>query len=158
MVDETMFTDETAAMLTPLYRISLSILRADADAQDAVQQGLLKAWAARGRANPATFRAWVTRIVVNECRNIQRHRMRVAPVEDISRAQPFDLPDLDVRDAITALPEKWRTPFLLMYAARFSEKEIAVILKIPKTMVKSRMHSARRALRERLSDREVVFE
>ena len=60
-----------------LYRLSFSILHTRHDAQDAVQQGLLRAWERRETARPEQIRAWLTRIVINECHNIQRKRMRV---------------------------------------------------------------------------------
>ena len=49
-----------------LYRLSFSILHTRHDAQDAVQQGLLRAWEKRETARPEQFRAWLTRIVINE--------------------------------------------------------------------------------------------
>lgn len=60
-----------------LYRIALSILRNPADAQDAVQQAFLNAWVHRETAYPGRETGWITRILINECRNIHRHRMRV---------------------------------------------------------------------------------
>ena len=59
-----------------LYRLAQSILRQEADAQDAVQQAAVKAWAALDRLPPGRERAYFARIVINECRNIQRRRMR----------------------------------------------------------------------------------
>lgn len=158
MVDAATFTEEATALLRTLYRVSLSILRADADAQDAVQQALMKAWAAKDRAQPDRFRPWLTRIVINESRNIQRRRMRVMPVADIPHQPDVALPDIDVVQAIEDLPEKWRIPFLLKYAGRYTEQEIAGALRLPASTVKSRLYSARQALKQALSDREVMFE
>ena len=67
-----------------LYRLSFSILHTRHDAQDAVQQGLLRAWERRETARPEQIRAWLTRIVINECHNIQRKRMRVVLMGDAS--------------------------------------------------------------------------
>lgn len=157
MVDEAMFITETEALLKTLHRISVSILKTEADAQDAVQQGLERAWARKDTVQPEKFRAWITRIVVNECRNIQRHRMRVSPAPEVFASETYAPPDLDVTEAIGRLPEKWRTPFLLKYASEYKEREIAQALGIPVTTVKSRLFSARRALRQQLSDKEVTF-
>lgn len=157
MVDGALFMSESEAMLTTLYKISYSILRSRADAEDAVQQGLLKAWAARARANPEKFRAWVARIVINESRNIQRYRMRVMPSEVIERQGEFFPPDWDVMDAVGRLPEKLRVPLSLKYVACFREKEIAETLHIPVSMVKNRLARARELLREELKDMEGLF-
>lgn len=158
MVDEQRFTQEATAVMPTLYRISHSILRAQADAQDAVQQGLLKAWAARDRARLDTLRAFMTRIVINECHNIQRHRMRVVPASEMAAHTQFVPPDIDVAHAVAALPESKRIPLLLKYAGQYTEQEIAMAMGLPLTTVKSRLHSARAILRKQLADREVVFE
>ena len=55
-----------------LYRLSFSILHTRHDAQDAVQQGLLRAWERRETARPEQIRAWLTRIVINECHKLRR--------------------------------------------------------------------------------------
>ncbi len=158
MIEKAMFAEEAAALYGTLFRIGASILRSDADAQDAVQQGLMKAWASREKVSPERFRPWLAKIVIHECRNIQRYRMRVSPSRDLPVHTDFKPPDPDVTQALVELPEKWRIPLLLMYAGRYSEREIAQVLGIPVTTVKSRLHSARRALRDRLADKEVVFE
>jgi DNA-directed RNA polymerase specialized sigma24 family protein len=59
MISSERFTHEVTALSPTLYRLCISILRSDADAQDAVQQGLMKAWAAKDTARPETFRPWL---------------------------------------------------------------------------------------------------
>lgn len=143
-----------------LYRLSFSILHTRHDAQDAVQQGLLRAWEKREAARPEQFRAWLTRIVINECHNIQRRRMRVVPMDELpERAAPeeIDAAAGELKSAVDALPEKLRVPLLLRYMERYSEKEIAQTLGVPVTTVKNRLFRARRAVRAEL-DEEVTFE
>lgn len=134
-----------------LYRISLAILRSHADAQDAVQQGLMKAWTARGSVRPGSERAWLTRIVINECRNIQRQRARMVPV-DVLPEPPYTPPDTALKEAIDALPERWRLPLLLKYMEGMSEKETARVLGISQTALKGRLHRARKALEKTLNE------
>ncbi len=157
MIDAETFTREVEALLPTLYRIARSMLRSETDAQDAVQQALVNAWTRLHTVEPARFRAWVTRIVVNECHNVHRHRARVTPVEQIAETRAYAQPDLDVADAIQGLPDKWRIPFLLKYAADYKEREIAQALRLPLATVKSRLFCARRELRRKLSDQEVSF-
>lgn len=142
-----------------LYRLSVSILHTSYDAQDAVQQGLLRAWERLDTARPEQFRAWLTRIVINECHNIQRRRMRVVPVEQMPEGvAPDDLTaaENELRGAIENLPEKLRVPLLLRYMEGYSEKEIAQTLGVPVTTVKNRLFRARRAVRVKI-DGEVTF-
>ena len=158
MVDEVTYTAESAAHLSILYRVAMSILHSDADAQDAVQQGLLKAWAKRAKARPECFRAWLTKITVNECHNIQRYRKRVYPVDTVRATDGYEPPDMELYEAIGAMGEKLRIPLLLKYRENYSEKEIAQALGIPISTVKSRLYRARVTLTKSLKDMEVAFE
>lgn len=151
-VDDMTFTREAMALLPSLRRIALGMLRAGADAEDAVQQGLCNAWARRQDVRPETFRAWLTRIVVNECYNIQRHRMRVYPVAEAAHEDAWRPPDLALRDALDALPERLRIPFLLKYMEGYDLREIAQTLRLSVTAVKGRLHRARRALQKSLRE------
>ena len=78
-MDKTTFEQLYRDMLPGLYRLAQSMLRQTADAQDAVQQAAVSAWLSLERIRPGGERAYFTRIVINECRNIQRQRMRQTP-------------------------------------------------------------------------------
>ena len=160
VIDERVFTEAAQTQLAGLYRLSLSILASAADAQDAVQQGMLRAWERRGQvSDESRLRAWLMRIVINECRNIQRRRMRVFPVAELPRGaqESGEIADGGLKEAIDALDEKLRTPLLLRYMEGFSEREIAQALSVPVTTVKNRLFRARKALRAGLEDAEVRF-
>ena len=160
MISDRALTAQMQFQLDGLYRLSLSILRSQADAQDAVQQGMLRAWEKRHQVSEESkIRAWLTRIVVNECRNIQRKRMRVFPVAQMPEGMQADTREEadSLKEAIGALEEKIRTPLLLHYMEGFSEKEIAGILGVPATTVKSRLYRARRTLEQELEEAEVRF-
>lgn len=152
MVDATRFMRESEQMLTGLYKIAYCILRSQADAEDAVQQGLMKAWAAKEKAKPDSFRAWVSRIVINEARNIQRYRMRVTPTDTLAMQGVYDPPDTGVMEAVIALPEKLLSPFSLKYVGGYSEREVADTLHLPLSTVKKRLAKARQTLRDKLTE------
>ena len=157
MADRQEYERVAQEALPMLYRIAMGILRCDADARDAVQQALLKGWEKKENARSGKFRWYLTRIVINEARNIQRYRMRVFPAE-MPPVIVQSSPDYrELYDAIFALPEDLRLPLLLKYAQDLSEKEGAAALGIPVTTFKNRLHRARKALRKIL-DREVTFE
>lgn len=159
MVDNATFLRESEAMLTRLYNTAFYMLRSRADAEDAVQQGLMKAWAARDRAKPQTFQAWLARIVVNECHNIQRHRMRIVSSEAVAREEgSFAMPDPDLMDAVQGLPETLRVPFVLKYLSCLTEQEVAHAMRVPASTVKNRLSKARKTLRTQLADWEVSFQ
>ena len=157
MADRQEYERVAQEALPLLYRIAMGVLRCDADARDAVQQALLKGWEKKENAKPGKFRWYLTRIVINEARNIQRSRMRVFPAE-IPPAVVQMPPDYrELYDAMFALPEDLRLPLLLKYMRDLSEKEAAQALGIPVTNFKNRLYRARKALRAIL-EREVTFE
>ena len=157
MISDDHFTQETIALTPSLYRISMSILRHEADCRDAVQQALLNVWAARGRLEESRFRAYLTRAVINECRNIQRKRMRETPIDEMPDIEYVMQPEQsELREAIDLLPESLRMPLLLHYMECFNEKETASALGITVVAVKNRLYRARKALKQQLKDWEVA--
>ena len=155
MMDEGRFVSEVTEMKDMLYRLSVSYLHSDADAQDAVAQALEKAWRHRARVKAEAFRPWLTRIVINECKTQLRRAGRTSPSDQLERyAGETPPPDLSLADALSRLPDKLRTPLLLHYMEGFSMKEIAKALRVPETTVRSRLYRARDALREELSSGE----
>ncbi len=99
------------------------------------------------------FEAWLTRILVNECRNIQRRWKRRGEPLDEARAAALTQPSPNpaLYDALMTLPERLRLPVVLHYLEGYPLKEIAAILSIPQTTVKSRLHQGRAALKRALS-------
>ena len=157
MADRQEYERVAQEALPVLYKIAMGMLRSDADARDAVQQALLKGWEKKESAREGMFRWYLTRILINECHNIQRHRMRVFPV-DMPPAAEKESPDWgDLYAAIHQLPEELRLPLMVKYLQGASEKEGAMALGIPVTTFKNRLHRARKQLRKML-DREVMFE
>ena len=150
-MDDAAFIQMCTESTATLYRVAFSILRKQQDAEDAVQQALMKGWVSRKRIWKGSEQAWMMRVVINECRNIQRHRMRVSPIERLPD-NPSDWPDIALRVAVDALPETLRLPLLLKYMESMSEKEIALALRLSVSAVKSRLHRARQALRNELNE------
>lgn len=142
--------------LPGLYRLAMSILHHQADAQDAVQQSVLEAWKRVDHIQGGKGKAYLARIVVNECHNIQRHRQRVTPVSDYpEQAKDNLVMELcELKESLYALPEKLRTPFLLVYMEGFSEKEAATALGITLYSLKSRLKRSRQKLKMELREEE----
>lgn len=151
MDDET-YVRVSQEALPMLWRLSMSILHHRSDAEDAVQQGMLRAWEHRAKGRPGCERAWMTRIIINECRNIQRRRMREEPREAMAEEPAWVPPDTALRDALEVLPEKYRLPLLLKYMEGMTEREAAEALNMTVTGLKSRLMRARHALAEALQE------
>ncbi|MBP5728779.1 MAG: RNA polymerase sigma factor [Clostridia bacterium] len=144
--------------LPGLYRLAQGILRHTADAQDAVQQAVLQAWQHLDGIRPGSERAYLARIVINECRNIQRSRRRTVPVPDFPDRTAVPEAGLrELRDAVDRLPEKLRIPFLLIYVEGWSAKEAASILEISMFALKSRLKRAKKLLQSEFAEKEEAY-
>ena len=159
--DERAFAELVRMHQEIAYRIAYLI--SGDEGEDAVQDGVLKAWRALGRFRPgAPFRPWLLRIVANEARNRRRSSGRRAALalraerEDVSggAAPSPEASTLDAerRDAllaaVNALPEDQRVVISLRYFAELSEEETAAALDLPRGTVKSRTARALERLRE----------
>jgi RNA polymerase sigma-70 factor (ECF subfamily) len=143
-------------------RLARLMLRNDADADDAVQDGLLSAWQAVGRYDPKRpFRPWLLRIVLNAARDLVRRR-RVRQVEPLgeTEAEPRPGPDREagrallrerLGEALGGLSERARVAVTLFDAEGYSHAEIAELLGVPEGTVRSDVFHARRALRRDLA-------
>lgn len=154
MLSKERFVELLAGCERTLYCVSRSILRSDADCADAVQEAIARAWAARATfRDEAKFRAWMTRILINECHNLQRKRRRISLVAEPEVRGQTPGPDTQpLHEALAALDEGLRLTVTLHYLEGFGVEEIAAMQKIPSGTVKWRLSKARKLLRELLTD------
>ncbi|HVK24281.1 MAG TPA: sigma-70 family RNA polymerase sigma factor [Actinokineospora sp.] len=133
-------------------------LGAGADAEDVVQESLVKAYRALGGfRDGAPFRPWLLRIVANETRNLRRSASRRGATEAASvLPEPVSDPELSVEararraellTALEALPESYRRVVTCRYLLELDERETATVLGWPRGTVKSRLSRALRRLR-----------
>jgi RNA polymerase sigma-70 factor (ECF subfamily) len=163
------FEAEALKSVDSLYRTALRITGAQADAEDLVQETLLKAFRAADTFEPGTNqRAWLFTILHNTARNRARDRAReqvTVDSETVERAADspasggVDTPEtILLRDtlapalqaAIDELPDAFRQAVWLRDVEEFSYAEIAEMLNVPVGTVMSRISRGRRLLYERL--------
>lgn len=159
-----------------LFRVARALVREDAEAEDVVQEAYLKGFSNldsfRGEASIFT---WLTRIAVNEANGRLRKRRLTVGLDEIESAQakgahvimfpnadPDATPESDaaraeirkiLETAIDELPEAFRVVFVLRDIEECTIAETAETLDILPETVKTRLHRARRLLREALSER-----
>lgn len=158
-----------------MFRTARSILREDAEAEDAVQEAYLNAYRRiggfRGESKLST---WLLGIVINEALGRLRRRRRSAAVislegdrpgdwEDAMQNAPGARTDEPEHEAMRAqtrrlleakidrLPDAFRTVFVLRALEETSVEDTAAILGIPEATVRSRFFRARALLRDSLS-------
>ena len=145
--------DEVERLAPSLRRIAYSIVRNEHDAQDAVQQALLAVWARRECVEFARLKPYLTRAVMNACRDIQRARQKAIPMKEMPEMS-YQPPDGMLADAVERLPEELRLPLLLHYMEGYKLAEIAGALGQSLPQVTSRLFRARKRLKRMLEEAE----
>jgi len=142
-------------------RAARAILRDEDDADDAVQEGMLAAWRAIERFDPARpFRPWLMRIVVNAALDARR-RSKVRQAEPIAdtlesgglgpdRLAEASLLRARIDAGLAGLPERQRIALVLFDAEGWGHADIAEALGVPEGTVRSYVFHARRAMRRAL--------
>ena len=169
--DREAFAAEVMGFLQPLYATALRLTRNRADAEDLVQDTVVKAFRFADRFTPGTnLKAWLFTILHNTWRNRRRDAAREAVDVDSTRleevatqpgsAAETDTPerillrstlDADLQAALDDLPDAFRQAVWLRDVEEFSYAEIAEMLGVPIGTVMSRISRGRRLLFEKLS-------
>jgi RNA polymerase sigma-70 factor (ECF subfamily) len=164
--DEDAFATLVRPRLAPMLSTASAILGIEAEARDALQETLAKAWRGLPSLRDADrYDVWLTRILVNECRAVLRSRVRRRVREmyvDEHTAERLDqvaapgdladeLADRDLLDrAFERLDPDARVVLVLHYLEHRSIEDMASVLEVPQGTVKSRLHTARAALQRAL--------
>ena len=175
MADRSTFTEQASPHFDGLYAAAMRMTRNPSDAEDLVQETLIRAYRGfEGFSDGTNLRAWLYRILTNTFINSYRAKQRrpeqteLDESEDLylyrrlggleaakmGRSAEDEMMDLfsetEVKDAIEALPESFRMCVLLADVEGFAYKEIAEMLEIPIGTVMSRLHRGRKALQRAL--------
>ena len=156
-----------------LFRTARAILRDDAEAEDALQEAYLRAYHEMGAyRGEARLSPWLARVVANEALmrlRKQERRSSILPLQAgveidamnaIAEPTMTNAPEQSAHRAeirklleqrIDALPNAYRSVFMLRAVEEYSVEEAAAILEIPEATVRSRFHRARSLLREGLA-------
>ncbi len=136
-----------------LYRLCLVRTRSRSDAEDAVQETFLRVLRSKPTfQNREHQKAWLLTVAINCSKNLmgsafRRHQASDELMDTIPAPEGSDG---SVRDAVMALPEKYRTVVHLFYYEGYSVAEMSHILSAPESTVKSWLFRARAALRDSL--------
>jgi RNA polymerase sigma-70 factor (ECF subfamily) len=176
VADRAAFEADVMPFTPQLYSAALRMTRNPADAEDVLQEALLKAYRGYHTFQAGTnLKAWLYRILTNTFINKYRERTRrpaeveLGELEDLylykriggeeasggavrsAEEEALDrFVDDDIKAALESLPENFRIPVLLADVEGFSYKEIAEIMDVPIGTVMSRLHRGRKALQRAL--------
>jgi len=172
--DKKRFQEEALPLLDSLYAGALRMTRNPADAEDLIQETMMRAYRAFDRFEAGTnLKAWLFRIMTNAYINTYRKKQREPLKVSSDELEEFDLyqelkhhdtaythsaenvvldqlVDSDIIQALDDLPEQFRLAVILSDVQDFSYAEMAEIMDVPIGTVMSRLHRGRKALQKRL--------
>jgi len=137
---------------------SLKLVKNEHDAADITQNTFLKAFMGYGNVRKReSLEPWLFVICNNEIRQFYRSRPRAAPMPESYAADPDNDPDhAALFSAIVRLPEAQRQAVLLKYFAGYTMEELALVLSVRQSTVKSRLYEARQVLKRALDSAELA--
>ena len=150
--------DDFAAWVRPhllgMHRL-VARLAPDVDADDAVQEALLRAWRKRGQydARRGTPAAWLLAIAADQARQARRRQKPSTRIADVSARVRSADDALDIEFAVASLPVRQKLAVDCFYFAGLSVIETAAVMRCSEGTVKSTLSDARRRLRPLLEVR-----
>ena len=136
-----------------LYRTALLYLSDESSALEAVDEAVYKGLRGHKKLRQEEyFDTWLTRILINECRNEQRRRQRVQPVETLPETAVEAFDALPLKEAVRRLPGELQEIVILRYFAGYTLQETAEALAIPRGTVATRQRRALALLRLELDE------
>ena len=148
--DPDAFTELMESQKHALYKVARSILRNDEDAADAIQDTILTCWEKLEMLKENSFfRSWITRILINKCYDLMNSQKNVVYMEEYPEVPAKeDVSDAEWKEILSVLEEDERLTVTLYYVQGFRTKEIARILRITDSAVRTRLSRAREKLRK----------
>lgn len=142
-----------------LYRIAFVMMRNAFDAEDVVQDTLIKYMehteSGKVFETEEYRKSWLIRVDINLCKNRLRFYKNHPKIgmEELSRYYE-EKEDTRLMDSLLFLPSKYREVLLLYYVEGYQGKEIAGMLKLSESAVRKRLERGREKLRELLKEAE----
>ena len=131
-----------------MYKIASAILMNDEDAADAMQDAIFACWEnLESLKNLKYFKTWLIRILINKCYRIFNSRIPQTSFEEIPESGKEDSYNLEFKEALSKLSDKYRLVAVLYYCEGYRTKEIAMMMNLSDAAVRTRLMRSREILR-----------
>lgn len=144
-----------------MYKTAISILHNDADAADAMQDAILSCWKnIRELKNERHFKTWLTRVLINSCKDLIKKNSRITYVESydgLEKGSDSEMYERNVRECFDGLSENYRLIMTLYYTQGLTIKEIAEKLDMNENTVKTRLSRGRTEFKELYTSKEAAL-
>ena len=140
-----------------MARTARAILHNEEDAADAVQDTILTCYEKLDTLRkPEYFKTWLIRILINHCYKTLKHNSHIYSDENIPEIPIWDsgTETIEFRELMMALDEKYRLPVILYYVDELKVNEIASLLDMKESTVKTRLRRAREQIRRYMDENE----
>ena len=146
--DPDAFTELMNLYMRDMYRTAVAILMNDEDAADAIQETILTCWERLSSLRDnKLFKTWMTRILINKCYDIRDKRIEAVDISEHEElAFHEEESNLEIKEALGQLDEKYRVPLMMYYGDGYSTKEVAAILHVPESTIRTRLSRGREQL------------
>ncbi len=145
--DKDAFSELINLYLKDMYRTAISILKKEEDAADAIQDTILSCWEKIDTlVKPQYFKTWMTRILINHCYDILRERAVIVDLNSYEEPSGYDEYNIEFKEAINSISEKYRLPMELYYGQEFKIREIAQMMSLPQNTIKTYLSRGRKQL------------
>ena len=144
------FAELMKSQMQSMYRTAKAILMNDEDVADAIQDTLLICWEKLNELKvDRYFKTWMTKILINNCYGIIRRNRKITYTDELpERVSEENASNIEWREALSTIDEKYRIVLILFYSEGFLTKEIAKILGITDSAVRTRLSRGREQLME----------
>ena len=154
------FESMIGPLVEPALRLAFSMLGDRAEAEDATQDAITRAWRRLPQLRDRTqLRPWFLAIVANQCRNVRRTRwfstVRIAEIFRPARLADTEVERIDVERALARLPIGDRQALFMRFYLELPVEEIAVALGISPAAAKGRIYRACNKLRPDLQEEDL---
>lgn len=154
------FQQDLCTEMPVLLRVALRLTLDPVEAEDLVMQTMYRAIRAKDSFDGTFLRSWLVRIMKNEfiaaCRSHRAHakpiELEMLPIEPGAESEELSEAEfqMDLLAALDRIPEDYRLPIVLCDIEELSYEDAASALEIEVGTLRTRLHRARRMLRQRL--------